>query len=125
MLLAVIHAQVVHGPTLTTGQVLILVPAVLGAFSAILAFITGLRNRHRLQEVHVLVNDRLSTAIAQIDDLKTERESTATRSAAALQGSEARGREQSRMAEADKLDAVTRERDRLRRRLKELTPPND
>jgi hypothetical protein len=41
------------------------------------------------------------------------RDATATRSAAALQGSEAREREQSRMAEADKLDAVIRERDRL------------
>lgn len=48
--------------------------AFIAAAGAIIAAALGLLNRQKINEIHVLVNSRLDTAIQQIEDLKTQRD---------------------------------------------------
>jgi hypothetical protein len=41
---------------------------------ALAAAVMGTLNHKRIGEVHVMVNSRLDTALAQIEDLKTQRD---------------------------------------------------
>jgi hypothetical protein len=45
-------------------------PALIGALGAIFAASLGLVNRHKIAQVHVLVNSRLTTALDEIAALK-------------------------------------------------------
>jgi hypothetical protein len=42
--------------------------------AGIIAAVIGLINRRKISEIHVLVNSRLDLAIAQIEDLKQQRD---------------------------------------------------
>ena len=48
--------------------------SVITGAAALAAAVIGAWNHKRLGEIHVLVNNRLDTALAQIEDLKTQRD---------------------------------------------------
>lgn len=50
------------------------IAAVIAGLSAIVAAIIGIFNHRKLQEIHILVNSRLDQALAEITDLKEQRD---------------------------------------------------
>lgn len=51
--------------------------SVITGIAAIIAAAVGLINRHKLNQVHVLVNSRLDATLTEIADLKLQRDITA------------------------------------------------
>jgi len=51
--------------------------SVITGIAAILAAALGLINRHKLNQVHVLVNSRLDSTLTEIEDLKKQRDTRA------------------------------------------------
>lgn len=50
------------------------IAAIIAGLSAIVAAIIGIFNHRKLQEIHILVNSRLDQALAEITDLKEQRD---------------------------------------------------
>lgn len=50
------------------------IAAIIAGLSAIIAAIIGIFNHRKLQEIHILVNSRLDQALAEITDLKEQRD---------------------------------------------------
>ena len=48
--------------------------SVITAVAAVAAAVVGTLNHRKIDQVHVLVNSRLDTALAQIEDLKQQRD---------------------------------------------------
>lgn len=53
----------------------VIIAAVIAGVCAIAAAIIGVVNHRKLEEIHILVNSRLDEALAEIQDLKNQRDS--------------------------------------------------
>jgi hypothetical protein len=51
-----------------------IIAASISGLAAITASFIGVRNRKKLNEIHILVNSRLDQALSEINDLKTQRD---------------------------------------------------
>lgn len=55
-------------------RLVIIVSSVIAGISAVTAAMVGAVNHRKLSEIHILVNSRLDTAMAEIEDLKKQRD---------------------------------------------------